>query len=48
MDAALGCADDLGVRDMFSQLHMLLPVREEVSHPPASGVRHTHVGELVQ
>ena len=26
---------------------MLLPVRQEVCDPPAGGVRHTHLGELV-
>ena len=39
--------DCLGVGDMFSQLHMLLPVRQEVSDPPAGGVRHTQLGELL-
>ena len=32
---------------MFSQLHMLLPVTQEVSDPPAGGVRHTQLGELL-
>ncbi|KAK0140096.1 ATP-dependent DNA helicase PIF1 [Merluccius polli] len=32
---------------MFSQLHMLLPVKQEVSDPPAGGVRHTQLGELL-
>ena len=32
---------------MFSQLHMLLPVRQEISDPPAGGVRHTQLGELL-
>ncbi len=33
--------------DIFSQLHMLSPVRQEVCDPPAGGVRHTQLGELV-
>lgn len=32
---------------MFSQLHMLLPVRLEVSDPKAGGVKHAQLGELV-
>ena len=32
---------------MFSQLHALLPVRQEVCDPPAGGVRHVQLGELV-
>ena len=33
-------ADGLGVRDVLPQHHVLLPVRQEVSDPPAGGVRH--------
>src|SRR4029434_7863089 len=33
-------ADGAGVRDMFSQPHVLPPVRQEVCDPPAGGVRH--------
>ncbi len=40
-------ADGLGVQDMFPQLHMLPPVRQEVWDPPAGGVRHVQLGELV-
>jgi len=40
-------ADGLEVRDMFPQVHMLLPVGQEVCDPPAGGVRHTQLGELV-
>ena len=32
---------------MLPQPHMLPPVRQEVSDPPAGGVRHTQLGELV-
>ncbi len=32
---------------MFPQLHMLPPVRQEVCDPPAGGVRHVQLGELV-
>ena len=40
-NAALGGSnvDGLGFRDMFPQLHTLLPVRQEVTDPPAGGVR---------
>ncbi len=40
-------ADGPRVRDMFPQLHMLPPVRQEVCDPPAGGVRHIQLGELV-
>ena len=40
-------ADGLVFRDMFPQLHVLLPVRQAVSDPPAGGVRHVELGELV-
>ncbi len=40
-------ADGPRVRDMFPQLHMLPPVRQEVCDPPAGGVRHVQLGELV-
>ena len=32
---------------MFSQFHMMLPLRQEVCNPPAGGVRHTQLGELL-
>lgn len=41
-------ADALKVCDMHSQSHMLLPVRQEVSDPPADGSKHIHLGELVR
>ncbi len=40
-------ADGPRVRDMFPQPHMLPPVRQEVCDPPAGGVRHVQLGELV-
>ena len=40
-------ADGPGVRDMFSQPHVLPPVRQEVCDPPADGVRHTQPEKLV-
>ena len=40
-------ADGLVFRDMFPQLHVLLPVRQAVCDPPAGGVRHVELGELV-
>ncbi len=40
-------ADGSAVRGMFPQLHMLPPVRQEVCEPPAGGVRHIQLGELV-
>lgn len=48
-DMALGGtgADGSGVRDVFSQLHVLLPHRQEVFDPLASGVGHLQLGELV-
>ena len=48
-DAALrrSSADDLGVRDVCSQLDALLHVGGEVRDPPAVGVRHVQLGELV-
>ena len=48
-DAALGTsgADGLGVRDLCTQLNTLLPVRQEVCDPPAGGIRHVQLGELV-
>lgn len=36
-------ADALKVCDMHSQSHMLLPVRQEVSDPPADGSKHIHL-----
>ena len=36
-----------GVRDMLPQPHALPPVRQEVCDPPAGGVRHAQLGELV-
>lgn len=33
---------------MFPQLHVLPPVRQEVCDPPAGGVGHTELGELVE
>ncbi len=32
---------------MFSQFHMLLPVRQEVYDPPTDEIRHIQLGELV-
>ena len=32
---------------MFPQLHALPPIRQEVCGPPADGVRHAQLGELV-
>ena len=48
-NAALGGtnADGLGVGEVFSQLHMLLPVRQEDCNPPAGGVRYSQLGELL-
>ena len=48
-DAALrrSGADGPGVRDLCSQLNALLPVRQEVCDPPAGGIRHVQLGELV-
>ena len=48
-DAALrrSGADGPGVRDLCSQLNALLPVRQEVCDPPAGGVRHVQLGDLV-
>ena len=48
-NAALGgsSADGLGFRDMFPQLHALLPIRQEVYDPPAGGVGHMELVELV-
>ena len=40
-------ADGSRVRNVFPQLHMLLPVRQEICNPPAGGVRHMQLGELV-
>ncbi len=40
-------ADGPRVRDMFSQLYKLPPVRQEVCDPPTGGVRHVQLGELV-
>ena len=40
-------ADGPGVRDKFPQLHLLPPVGQEVCDPPAGGVRHAQLGELV-
>ena len=40
-------ADGPGVRDVFPQPHVLLPVRQEVCDPPAGGVGHVQLGELV-
>ena len=40
-------ADGQAVGDVLPQLHMLLPVRQEVSDPPAGGVGHVQLGELV-
>ena len=48
-DAALrrSGADGPRVRDVCSQLIALLPVRQEICDPPAGGVRHVQLGELV-
>ncbi|XP_076606379.1 uncharacterized protein LOC143332620 [Chaetodon auriga] len=48
-NTALGgsSADGLCVGDVFPQLHALFPVRQEVCNPPASGVRHAQLGELL-
>ena len=48
-DATLGgsSADGLGVRDMLPQPHELPSVSQEVRNPPAHGVRHIKLGELV-
>jgi len=40
-------ADGPGVRDVFPQPHVLLPVGQEVCDPPAGGVRHAQLGEIV-
>jgi len=40
-------ADGPGVREVFPQPHVLLPVRQEVCDPPAGGVGHVQLGELV-
>ena len=40
-------ADGLGVRDEFVQLHVLLPVRQEIGDPSTGRVRHVQLGELV-
>lgn len=40
-------ADFPGVRDGFSRLHVLHPIRQEVFNPPAGEVWHTQLGELV-
>ena len=37
----------MGVRDLCSQLNALLPIRQEVCDPPAGGIRHVQLGELV-
>lgn len=40
-------ADGPRVRDVFPQLHMLLPVRQTVCDLPAGEVEHVELGELV-
>lgn len=40
-------ADGQGVGDGLPQLHMVLPVRQEVCDPPAGGVRYIQLGTLV-
>jgi len=40
-------ADGPGIRDMFPQPHVLLPVGQEVCDPPAGGVSYTQLGRLV-
>ena len=39
-------ADGQRVRDVFPQLHTLLPVRRDVCDPPAGGVGHMKLGQL--
>ena len=48
-NAALGRfgADGLGFRNMYPQIHTLLLVRQELCDPPAGGVRHVELGQLV-
>ena len=40
-------ADGPGLRDKLAQPHALLPVSQEVSDPPAGGLRHAQLCQLV-
>lgn len=40
-------ADCLGVGYVLTQIHMLLPVRQEVCEPSTGGVKHIQLGQLV-
>ena len=42
-----GLDDGLKGRDMLPQFNVLHPVGQEVCDPPAGGVRHTQLGNLV-
>ena len=46
-NTALGGTDGPGYRYVFSQPHVLPPVRQEVCDPPASRVRHAQLDKLV-